>query len=380
MRVCLFDWNAGGHHAEIAKAFIAALDPGPEVVLAASDATIAAVGDVPAATHSLGPARPRLLADEYAEGPSKAELAERELDLLEETVRDVAPDHLVLLWGEPVLRWLLRRPPLPMPVSLYVAFSRLHYPRLYGTRFGAREWASALFKELNLLRWARRPDSHAFFCIDEAAASRLDRYPGARAYGLGEPPLSDHPDAPPIAEKDGCILFGHLDQRKGIDRLAAALENGCEGLRLRLYGEPAPEYREQLEREVERMRAGGVEVETRLERLPYDEALESIGRSRVALLSFGWIPVGSRVLLEAATMGTPVIGSNLGAVDYLVRTHGLGLTVDPADPAALRRAILGLASDPSAPERYAASLGAYATELSVVRYRRLIRSAFGLEG
>lgn len=379
MRICLFDWNAGGHHAEIAKAFVAALEPGAEVVLAAPDATLAAVGPVGARKFSLGEARPRLPAKRQGAGPSKSELAERELDLLAETVREINPDHLILLWGEPVLRWLLRRPSLPTKVSLYIAFSRIHYPRLYGTRFTAAEWAGALFKELNLLRWARRRDSHALFCIDEAAAARLSRYPGAHAYGLGEPPLSYLAESPPASEKEGCILFGYMDERKGIDRIATAVEEGCEGVRLRLYGEPAPEFRDRLEHEIARMRAAGVEIETRLERLPYEEALAGIGKARAALLSFGWVPVGSRVLLEAATVGTPVIGSSRGAVGHLIRTHGLGLTVDPDDSDGLREAIISLSSDPTAPQRYAANLRAYAEELNGGRYRRTIRAAFGLE-
>ncbi len=378
MKICLFDWNAGGHHAEIAKAFARALHPGAEVVLAASDPTLASVSDVPAATLSLGSPRPRIGAAEGGEQPSKSELAEQELDLIADTVRKTKPDHLVLLWGEPVLRWLLRRPSLPTEVSLYIALSRLHYPRKYQTRFTAKEWASAIFKELNLLRWARRSDSHALFCIDSDAADRLSHYPGARAYHLGEPPLSYFPNAVKPSEKSGCILFGHLDERKGIDRIATALESGGRGLDLKLYGEPAPEYRDRLELEIDRMRKGGVRVDARLARLPYEEALDNIAQSRVALLAFGWIPVGSRVLLEAAAAGTPVVGSSLGAVGQLIRSHGLGLTVDPDDSDGLREAIQTLAMDPAAPARYSDRLAAYVDELSEDRYRRKIRSAFRL--
>ncbi len=378
MKICLFDWNESGHHAEIAKAFARALHPGPEVVLAAADATLASIGPVEAQTLSLGAARPRPGTAGDDRESSKVELAEQELDLIADTVREVRPDHLVLLWGEPVLRWLLHRPSLPTAVSIYVAFSRLHYPRRYGTRFSAGEWASAFFKELNFLRWARRPDSHAVFCIDGYAASRLSRYPGIDAYDLGEPPLSYVPEPVAVELKSGCILFGHLDERKGVDRIAAALERGCEGLDLKIYGEPAPEYRERLTREIDRMRTGGVEVETRLERLPYEEAMNGIARARTALLSFGWIPIGSRVLLEAAAVGTPVIGSNRGAVGHLVGAHGLGVTVDPDDPGALRAAIQELAMDPGSPRRFASDLTTYAEGLNERRYRRKIRQAFGL--
>jgi len=377
MRICLFDWNQGGHHAEIAKAFVRALHPGADVVLAAPAQTLESVGAVDAELLSLGDARPRPLAAEKGE-VGKAALAEQELDLIADTVRQAQPDHLVLLWGEPVLRWMLRRPPFPVSVSLYIAASRLHYPRVYRTRFTAREWASALFKEANLLRWARRSDAHAFFCIDAAAARRLSRYPGARAIDLGEPPLSYLPEARPPEEKDGCILFGYMDERKGVDRIARALEHDCEGLRLRLYGEPAPEYAGQLAREIDRMRRGGVEVETRLERLPYKEALDALAEARTALLSFGWVPIGSRVLLESAAAMTPVVSSARGAVGHLVRKHGLGLAVDPDDATALREAIRDMAMDPTSPQRYGPALAAYAEGLGERCHRSKIRTALGL--
>lgn len=374
MKICLFDWNVYGHHAEVAKAFARALDPGAEVVLAAAEATIASAGEIPAETISLGAGRPRP-GDPH---PSKQELAAAELDLIEETVGRVKPDHLILLWADPVLRWLLERPPLPTAVSLYVAFSSLHYPRLYKTPLSPKERLSALYKELNLLRWTRRPDSHALFALDPNAAKRWARYPGARAYGLGETPLNYLPKAPPPEQRSGCILFGALDERKGIDRVAAALAEGCEGLELRLYGKPVGGYESRLEEEIARIRAGGVEVEARLERVPYEEALDGIARSRAALLSFGWVPAGSRVLLEAAAAGTPVIGSTKGAVGHLIQAHDLGRAVDPDDTVGLRRAIQELAMAPAPSQRYAAGLAAYARELGGERYRREIRGALGL--
>jgi hypothetical protein len=243
-----------------------------------------------------------------------------------------------------------------------------------------RERAATLFKEISLLRWTRRSDAHALFALDPMAAGRWARYPGTRAYGLGETPLNYVPEAPPPSGKAGCILFGYMDERKGIDRVAAALESGCEGLELKLYGEPAPEYAARLEREIARMKTGGVRVEEHLSRLPYREALDAMAASRVALLSFGWVPPGSRVLLEAAAAGTPAIGSTRGAVGHLIRTHGLGLTVDPDDTVGLRAAIGELAMDPETPRRYSQRLRAYADEVNGGHYRGEIRRAFGLSG
>ncbi len=378
MKVLLFDWNKGGHHAEFAKTFASALRPGAEVILAAPEQTAKSIEDPSVEIISLGEGRPRPAGEGMT--ATKAELAEAELDLIEATVRRVRPDHLVLLWADPVLRWLLRRPPLPTAVSIYVFFAPLHYPTSYRTRLSGRELGRALYKEASVLRWVRRPDAHALFAFDPIASRRWSRYPRAKTSYLPEPPLSYRPQPLAPEERDGCLLFGYLDARKGIDRIATALDHGGTGLTLRMYGEVAPEYATALEAELARLRSSGVAVETRFERLPYEEAMDSLARARVALLAFGWVPPGSRVLLEAASAGTPVIGSSKGAVGHLIREHGLGLDVNPDDPAALGAAITALSLDQGAPGRYAENLGRYADRLNANRARLEIRRALGLSG
>lgn len=383
MKICLFDWNEGGHHAEVAKAFARALDPGADVVLAAPAATLESAGAVPAETFQLASARPRpqeLQAEDRmpGSGQAKAVLAEEELDLIDEVVAGEKPDHLVLLWADPVLRWLLRRPPMPTAVSLYIAFAQLHYPFAYRTPLSPKAWGQAAFKEANLVRWSRRRDAHALFALDPLAGRRWARYPGVRSFALDETPLNYLAKPRPISERRGCMLFGQMDKRKGIERIADALGEGCEDLELKLYGNPVPDYEKRLLELLEKMRSGGVRVDAQLRRLPYAEAMDSMAASRVALLSFGWVPAGSRVLLEAAAAGTPVIGSNQGAVGYLIRKHRLGISVSPSDTAGLRGAIQELTSDISAAQSYGENLRAYAERLDGRTYRREIRSAFGL--
>jgi len=374
-RICLFDWNVGGHHAENAKAFAAAIAPGAEVVMAAPERTLEAIGDPSLSTVPLGEGRPR----PETSGADKAELAEAELDVIEEVVASVRPDQLVLLWADPVLRWLLARPPLPTEVSMFVAFAPLHYHRAYGVPRGVGGTARAVFKELSVLRWAQRKDARAIFALDSMAARRWSRYPGADVHPVGEAPLSYLPDRQPPELRRGCMLFGYLDERKGIGRIADAVSRDCEGLLLRLWGESAPGYEATLAAEIERMRSAGVEVDARLERVPYEEALDTMAASSAALLSFGWVSPGSRVLLEAAAAGTPAIGSIRGAAGYLIAKHDLGAAVDPSDTAGLRAAIRELGLGSAGAERLSGPLRKYAEAHDREHYGREIRGALGLD-
>jgi glycosyltransferase involved in cell wall biosynthesis len=376
MKICLFEWNAGGHHNFYAKAFAEALDPVADVIVAGSNPLLEAMADLPVETHSLGKPRPRPGPED---GLDKATLAERELELLREVITATDPDHAVVLFADPVLRWLAGAPPFPCSISIFIMFATAHFPRAYDLRLTPRERASAIFKEHNIRRWRRRGDAHEIFGLDAEAVKGWQRRRGAAARWLPEPRLEIEPKPVPDAEKHGCFMFGYIDERKGMDRLSAALSSGCQGLELAIQGDVAPEFRPQLETELATLRAGGVTVETDLRRVPYEQAMERMARSRCALLSFGWRPSGSRVLLEAAVARTPVVVGNDSAVGRLVERHGLGRTADPNDPARLREAILALAGDAGAGASYEENLRRYAEELHGERFPREVRAAFGLD-
>jgi hypothetical protein len=376
VRICLFDWNAGGHHAFYMRAFAEALAGRAEVVVAAADPLLEGLA-MPSVEHcSLGAARPR---PDRQPGRDKASLAKREIELLRRAIADTEPDRAVVLLADPIMRWLAASdPPFPCPVGAFVMFATAHYPRAYGLPLTFRERLSAEFKEWNIRRWRRRPDADVLFGLDPEAVAGWNRRGGATAVWLPEPPLEVVPPVKPAAEKHGCFLFGYFDERKGMDRLAEALSGGAEGLELTLFGEVAPEYRERLERELAKLEQGGVRLRTDFRRVPYADAMERMSLSRCALLSFGWRPAASRVLLEAAAAGTPVLVSANSPVGHLVERHELGRTADPADPVALRETILSIALDPTAPQRYEESLRRYAEELHGGHFAEQVRKGLGL--
>jgi hypothetical protein len=375
MKICLFDWNAGGHHNFHARAFAEALAPSEEVVIAGSDPLLDSIEDVTVAKRSLGPPRPRPGADKDLD---KAALAKREIDLLREAVAAHEPDHAIVLFADPMLRWLSTTDRFPCTVSIFIMFASAHFPRAYGLRLTPKARLSAEFKEWNIRRWRWRSDAGVLFGLDTEAVAGWKRKSGAPAHWLPEPPLEVKPVQVPTVDKGGCFLFGYFDERKGTDRLAAALGEDCEGLRLALFGDVAPEYRVRLDGELARLRQGGVKLETDLRRVPYGQAMEKMARSRCALLSFGWQPAGSRVLLEAAAARTPVVVSSDSPIGKQVERYGLGRTADPNDPAALREAILSIAADPAAPDRYADGLRRFAEEVHGDRFSGELRRALGL--
>ena len=173
------------------------------------------------------------------------------------------------------------------------------------------------------------------------------------------------------------MIFGHIDPRKGLDRIAPALAEESEGLKLLIAGRHAPEYSGELQSHIEVMRAGGVKVE-RIAEIDDHTALMRMGSARCVILAFGLTPAASRVLLEAATMGTPVVAPDWGLVGHLVRTHDLGVVVDPHNPVAIRNAVVEMASDPDYRKRFAASQAAYVEYCGWEPFRRTVREGLGV--
>jgi glycosyltransferase involved in cell wall biosynthesis len=69
------------------------------------------------------------------------------------------------------------------------------------------------------------------------------------------------------------------------------------------------------------------------------EGLAVLGRMRCAVLPYQRHYGMSRVLVEAAHVGTPVVVQRGGLVGHLVEQWGIGTAVDCRDPRALRAAL-----------------------------------------
>jgi glycosyltransferase involved in cell wall biosynthesis len=125
------------------------------------------------------------------------------------------------------------------------------------------------------------------------------------------------------------------------------------------------------------MRNAGVEVELRLKRHTESEKLQLLAAARCVLVPYVGHFGSSRVLLEAAYAGTPIICHDRGLVGSLVRKHRLGVTVDCEDPRKLRRAILGLAGERGAKHQFADALRAFADRHSEDDFAECVLAPYG---
>jgi glycosyltransferase involved in cell wall biosynthesis len=171
-------------------------------------------------------------------------------------------------------------------------------------------------------------------------------------------------------------MFGRLSARKGLGYLVDALELDGAGIHLVLAGEPTPEFERTLSSLIARLDAAGVISEVSARFHSEAQGLEVLSRVRAAVLPYVGHVGMSRVLLEAAAVGTPVVAHLDGLVGYLVATRGLGVVADCRDPAALAAAVRKLSDDPGSAEQYGEALRRFAADHSSRRFATAVGEPF----
>ena len=374
MRIALFDWVGGGHHPIYLSRFAEALGANAEVVVAAPDETLHQFVDDSIRAMSLGDPRPHIAPGRAFDADGRR-ILRKEIQLLERVVDDSDPDHLVHLYADSLLPYLVRRPRFRASVSVLLFYPRSHYPKAYQTPLRLGERARATAKDLLIAAWRRRTDSHALLMLDEEAARRWRLRRGVAAHWIPEPPVSITLGDLDAGERKGCIVYGALAERKGVDLVAQAVALAPVPLHITIAGESNAAFLPRLNALAASMRGAGATVELHLHRHTETEGLRALAGARCALLPYPWHDGMSRVLLEACVVGTPVIVHDRGLLGHLVRRHELGRAVDCRDPGALRHAMLEL-TDETASARYGDALAHFASRYSRERFEQAVLGVF----
>jgi len=372
VKLLLFDWHGDGHHGTYMERAVEALSPYCNLVTAGPDDVLETLSQHSVDFFPLGPARPAPVnrSDEH-------ELIAQECALVDGAVRACGVDRVLHLYSDPIIGHLGKARPLGVPTVTTLFYPRWHYPWTYRTVLLPRDAAKAMLLEHAVRRWRSRRDAIGIFSLDESAVHRWNRRSGARAFWFPEPPVADI-DLVENPWRRGCILYGALAPRKGVDRLAAALARDSSGMHAVLAGSVESGYADDLDQLVDVMRAGGAHVDLRGWTHQEKEGLELLARARCAILPYHRHSGMSRVLLEAAAARTPVLVHEHGLIAALVREHGIGLVVDCGDPLAFRRALRALCADGEA-DRYRPALERFAAWYSRDRFAAALRKPFRLE-
>ncbi len=176
------------------------------------------------------------------------------------------------------------------------------------------------------------------------------------------------------ATSEGATCFGYLGRiglEKGIAVLLDALEGLPADVPFRFEFCSATLQRVNLlpvERKlVERIRALAA-ADPRvviLGHVPDDQLATVLARWDALVVPSLWLESGPQVVYEAFSVGTPVLGSELGGIRELVSHGRTGLLVPPNDVRALRRAMVDAARDPRRLRSLRSNIGEVRTTAAV---------------
>ncbi|MET8149504.1 glycosyltransferase family 4 protein [Actinoplanes sp. NPDC049668] len=188
---------------------------------------------------------------------------------------------------------------------------------------------------------------------DPRVADRLGRRRGLNVVRFSSGAPVDPRRARFDAERPTIVFAGRAESVRGLDTLLDAfgrVRAAVPGARLRLLLIPRPE----LPRILARAGAAGDAIEVVTEPVP--DLLAELAAAQVGTWPFKFDYTTSppaMALVEAMAVGLPVVGTDVACVRAVLQDGVNGLSVPPADPPALARALVTLLRDEQSWQRYA---------------------------
>jgi glycosyltransferase involved in cell wall biosynthesis len=206
-------------------------------------------------------------------------------------------------------------------------------------------------EKITIDRILQRPQLHKLLCLDPFAVRALQ---SSKMIHLADPVSSSPPflgDVSSFQAKLGIeqhrrvfLLFGALDERKGIYQLLDAIEllspELTQNVCLLIVGKTNADEQTQIQPQISTLRqTHPIQILELYDFISEDEVPKYFQAADVILAPYQRHVGMSGILLLAAAAGKPVLSSSYGLMGKLVEHHQLGLAVDSTVPAEIAQAI-----------------------------------------
>jgi glycosyltransferase involved in cell wall biosynthesis len=238
------------------------------------------------------------------------------------------------------------------PVSGIYLRPTFHYPDFGNQDTSLKEKIRYLRQKALLLRALRHPKLKYLFCLDPLAVEHVQKkYGSTKLIHLPDPVHQYKTNSSYrnlLKQKLGIsehqkvlLLFGALNQRKGIYQVIDALKKLSDQHRaklcLLLVGAVSSSERSRLKAEIEELPSTQILLHD--EYVSESQVVDYFDASDVVLAPYQKHVGMSGILLIAAAMQKPVLSSDYGLMGELVRRYQLGVAVDSTDPSQIANAL-----------------------------------------
>lgn len=229
----------------------------------------------------------------------------------------------------------------PCPVSGIYFRPDFHYKTI-----GWKAKLNTIRKKWMLRQILNKPFLNTVFSLDKSAvevikplsrkAKVLPVSDPVRSYKVSEDEVGS------LREKLGLnkhkktfLLFGFLDERKGIEKAISALKlldlSDLQNIQLLLVGVILPEYRKQIEESIREL-PEEVIMKTVFDEIKGAEIQRYFEISDYILALYQHHVGMSQIVIRAAISQKPLIASDYGLMGKIVSEKALGITIDSTDP------------------------------------------------
>ncbi|MBD2704141.1 glycosyltransferase family 4 protein [Spirosoma sp. BT702] len=350
-RIVLFDTIIDGHHADYLTHLINFwLHQRPEgellvVTQASFESTFQQLVDVAptgAAVRFIPIPQSEI---EQTHRASMLARAFKEWNLLRRYVHEYQPSHVLLMYFDifQMGLWLGRK--VPCKVSGIYFRPDFHYKTVHGVK--AR--LNVVRKKLTLRGMLRRNVLTNLFCLDHSVVATLQAIePGVNVVPLPDPVKAYSIPSIEIdklrselkikPERQVFLLFGYLDDRKGIEPLLEALKHLNPALHSRicvvLAGAIRSDYQQSIEQKIAAI-SPVVQIVCEFREVRGQRIQAFFDLADYALALYQRHVGMASVIIRAAVSGKPVLASDYGYVGKIVEQEKLGAVVDSTSPEAI---------------------------------------------
>ncbi|MGA0556228.1 glycosyltransferase [Larkinella sp. VNQ87] len=256
------------------------------------------------------------------------------------------PAHVLLMYFDlfQLATWLGRS--APCAVSGIYFRPDFHYKR----NPGFKAQLNGFRKKVTLKGALRKSSLANVFCLDHSAVEGLRQLaPAAKVWPLADPVESYsitpaevqqlRHDLQIDANRRVFLLFGYLDDRKGIEPLLDALKElpkpQQQAVCLVLVGPIQPDYKQKIEQKITDV-GGEVQIVRVYQEIKGRQIQLYFELADYALALYQRHVGMASVVVRAAVSRKPVLASDYGYLGHLVQTEHLGVVADTTSPAAIR--------------------------------------------
>ncbi|MFT5885936.1 MAG: glycosyltransferase involved in cell wall biosynthesis [Arcticibacterium sp.] len=275
-----------------------------------------------------------------------------EWKLFRNLVQELKPSASLLMYMDTLLLGMLLLPSAKSNVLGIYFRPHFHYPN---QSLNLKERLSQLLKKLTLRLIFVKGSLQNLLALDASSIASLKEITGSAHIGVCPDPVERHT----VSQEDLSelriqfhlsetqrkifLIFGYLDERKGIEATVAAIKllNESELLKLHLViaGTIAPSYQKKIEDLLAELPKAAL-ITTHLEKIS-GKAIQFFFDASDVVLAVYQKHIGmSSILVRAAMSGKPVIADKYGLLGEIVYKKELGASVDSSKAHDLKEAII----------------------------------------